>query len=187
LLVNELSDIEEILNRLAGAERPNSGSPQVWIDDKVPKFKASCTKARQAWALAVFSGAGRPSLERYFTYHLQLLTDLSGKLQFLANYPVAACTCSPQDTLNSIFESELDALAGHLLHFFSDYPDRSITAPASYIGKFIRNLEQSIAALMLSPVLSSLPGPLAECAAPPRSAGSTPVSWHVAIPRRIHT
>lgn len=160
MLVNELSTGEEILKQLAGASLDETMLSPDEVNEQIKNFKHLCIKARQAWALAVFSGASHSSLERYFTYHLQLLSDLSVKLRSLPIYPVVTCSCSPQETLNNIFENELDSLTYHLLHFFRDYPDKSITAPLSYIAKFIKNLEPDITDIMQSPALCLLPGPL---------------------------
>lgn len=160
MLVNELSAGEEILDLLSGSDGMESGWTKTFANDQLEAFKALCTKARQGWALAVFSGASRPSLERYFTYHVQLLSDLSGKLQSMPPYPVAACNCSPQETFNEIFRNELDSLTGHLLHFFRDYPDKTIPAPLSYISKFTKRLETDIATITQSSALDVFHAPL---------------------------
>ncbi|MCR8560432.1 hypothetical protein KXD93_22450 [Mucilaginibacter sp. BJC16-A38] len=160
MLINELSAGEEILDTFARAGMGEIMQPPEVVSQQINDFKSLCAKAREAWALAVFSGAGRPSLERYFTYHLQLLSDLLGKVNAMPVYTFEACDCSPQETSNEILQKELNDLTGHLLHFFRGYPDKTIPAPLIYIRKQVKTLAADIASIMQSLTLSALPGPL---------------------------
>ena len=130
------------------------------VNEQIIEFKKLCVKVRQAWALAVFSGSTRQSLERYFTYHLQLLSDLSGKLYPIPPNPVPERSCPSPENYEGIFANELDALTLHLLHFFRDYPDQTIQAPVTFARKFVKDLDPRVTAVINALPLSFWPGPL---------------------------
>ena len=140
MLVNELATGEEILNLLADAGMDNIVLSREQASKQIGEFKKVCSKAREAWALAVFSASGKESLERYFSFHLRLLAGLSEKLSDPPGYPLPECACTPQVTIKTTFETEIHQLIGYLFQYYTDYPDKNILVPLSYQVHFVKIL-----------------------------------------------
>jgi hypothetical protein len=132
LLVNELTTGEDILDHLANYNRSGIYLSAEKVSKQLAEFKILCSKARAAWALAVFSEACKESLERYFTYHLKVICALSLKLYILPEIPIPECDCRHRKTIGELFEKETDRLIDHLFQFFGEYPDRQSHAPVNY-------------------------------------------------------
>jgi hypothetical protein len=157
LLVNELATGEEILHLLANAGVDEIMRSPELVNQRISEFKTLCSKARDAWALAVFSDAPKESLERYFSFHLRLLTGFSEKLCSIPDYPLPECTCVPSETINSSFDKEINQLTDHLFQYFRDYPDKNILVPLSYHTHVIKTMLPGVNLIKASIEFSAIP------------------------------
>jgi hypothetical protein len=132
LLVNELATGEDLLNLLNNLSREEATPSLELINRQISEIKTMCSKAREAWAFAVFSDQSKEILERYFTFHLQVLTRLSKEVALLPEILLPACTCIPSETVNGMLEDEINTLLDHLFEYFGDYPNKNLNTSLSY-------------------------------------------------------
>jgi hypothetical protein len=157
LLVNELAIGEEMLDQFANAELDQRGLSAEKANRQIDEFKKLCAKAREAWALAVFSDACNETLERYFTYHLQVIADLSKKLSALPAYVHGECACEKKKVAARSFETAVNLLTDHLFYYFGSYPDGNILLPISYYRHCLNNVAPELELLRQSLRCNILP------------------------------
>jgi hypothetical protein len=119
LLRNELTTVMELVGQLHKAGYPEIIVSEPGVRSFMDRYEEFCSKARDAWAFAVFSDAGDETLERYFTFHMReigyLLEQINGS------------TLDIKDAVQ-----QLVALADHLYTYFGRYIDQRMLMPAAY-------------------------------------------------------
>jgi hypothetical protein len=148
LLQNELTRGNEILDQLAELVNMGNLSSVGEAEQLEKNFKQMCAKARQAWALAVFSDAGEEPLRRYFTFHVQVITALSKRVSSWTPHVFAYHEVAENEKWPQCVQGELFGLLDHLLEYFAKYPEKNLQLPVAY-GQHMAGLWSGQGTLLL--------------------------------------
>jgi hypothetical protein len=132
LLQNELIGGNEILDQLAELVNMDNLRSFGEAEQLEKDFRQTCAKARQAWALAVFSDAGEQTLRRYFTFHVQVITALSKRVSSWTPHVFAYNGVEENEKWQQCVQGELLGLLDHLREYFARYPEKDLLLPVAY-------------------------------------------------------
>jgi len=138
-LRNELDGLTKIIGqfeKLTDVWEPDLLASSSQLESDV---KTVCAKARQSWALAIFSNVGEDVLERYFNYHVRILSDCLSSLPANKETVFQINPNSDQVDQHKMTRHELVELLDHLYRFYSKYIDTTHVVPSGLQSRLIQD------------------------------------------------
>lgn len=154
MLHDELEPLRDLVNEVILVDSDSHACTTVNPSATVRAIKATCTRITDAWLAAVFSEAPDHSLERYFYFHLEGISNLADTLFKTLNNDFPSY---PETEPLQQFNEEFLSLISHLRKNHRRFFNEEANSPLCWRNRTLNRVIKQTSALISSLQRSSLP------------------------------